>query len=64
MPEDTLEKFEQGWNKIRKLTLTNRNLETAALPLRVLWSSLAERGGHNAAANRPSTVMRVSIGFS
>ncbi len=36
--EDTLEKFEQGWNGIGKLTLTNRSLEDVALPLRVLWS--------------------------
>lgn len=43
MPEDTLEEFEKGWNEIRKLTLTNRSLGQAALPLRVLWSSLAEQ---------------------
>lgn len=42
-PEDTLEKFEQGWSAIGKLTLTNRSLGDVAKPLRVLWSSLTEQ---------------------
>jgi DNA helicase HerA-like ATPase len=41
--EDTLEKFERGWNGIGKLTLTNRSLGDVALPFRVLWSSLTEQ---------------------
>ena len=43
MPEDTLVRFEQAWNEIRKLTLTNRDLGEAAMPLYVLWSSLDEQ---------------------